>query len=285
MSAVIGENRYGKARVRVVKVITEGEKQTIINYTAKIQFAGDFDSSYVTGDNSLVVPTDTIKNTVFAKAKESFNSPEEFALILGKHFLARYKHVKQAFIDLEVTPWKRMIIDGKEHPFSFERGTEKRTVKLIISRENTILIGGITDLVVLKTRDSGFAGFHLCEYTTLIPVTERILATNVTTTWKYNSTTNVNYNEVYQKVRDTVTHIFATEYSVSVQATMWSIGTLAIKSIPSIDEIYLSLPNLHHWIVDTSRFANLSNNNDIFIASDEPHGIIEATIKRAAAKL
>lgn len=86
-------------------------------------------------------------------------------------------------------------------------------------------------------------------------------------------------------MRDAVTHVFATEYSVSVQATMWSIGTLAIKTIPTIDEIYLSLPNLHHWVVDTSRFANLQNNNDIFVASDEPHGIIEATIKRAASKL
>ena len=111
MSAVIGENRYGKAKIRVVKVITEGEKQTILNYTAKIQLLGDFDSSYVSGDNSLVVPTDTVKNTVYAKAKESFNSPEEFSLILGRHFLARYKHVKQVFVDLEVTPWKRMIIN------------------------------------------------------------------------------------------------------------------------------------------------------------------------------
>jgi len=276
----VGANRYGKARVRLVKVIKNGSRHSIVNYTVQVLLEGDFATSFSKGDNSLVVPTDTTKNIIFSLAKRDFSTPEEYALILGDHFLQSYSQVEKVLVDVVETPWQRMNVHGKEHDYSFEKvGAEKRCVRLEKTRSNTQLFGGIQDHVVLKTTGSGFEGFHRCQYTVLPETTERILATNVSGWWQFTKTEGVDFTRVYHSIREIVNEKFATLYSPSVQATLWYIAEDALGRFDSIDNISFSLPNLHHWEVDTSRFG-LSNDHDIFIAVDEPHGVIEATISR-----
>lgn len=147
------------------------------------------------------------------------------------------------------------------------------------TRTSTCLKGGIANYVILKTTDSGFENFHQCRYTVLPEVQDRILATNVTSNWEYNTHSGVDFNATYKNIKDIISETFATEYSKSVQATLWSIASRVISKYDFIEKIRFSLPNLHHWEIDTSKFG-LQNDHDIFVAVDEPHGVIEAEVER-----
>jgi len=292
MSAELVSQEYGKARVRLVKLIKKPGWQDIINYTVQCLLEsekGAFNCNYTKADNSTCVPTDTTKNTVYVLAKRhNFSSPEEFAAILCQHFLAQYNHVDIVKVEIAETLWKRMTIDGKEHSHAFSKaGTAARTVRAEIRRSTGVLqiSGGVKDLVVLKTTGSGFVNFHKCKYTVLPESDDRILATSVQAEWKYvkyNPATN--YKNIYDTVIQTIEKIFATTYSASVQATIWDIANFLIEKIPEIEEISFALPNLHHWTVDVARFGE-KNEDDIFVAVDEPHGLIKATIRRSRARL
>ena len=283
--AVVGANRYGKECVRVMKIIKGNPTHNIVNYTVTVLLEGDFETSFSHADNSKVVPTDTTKNTIYCIAKKDFSSPEEYALLVGDHFLSMYSHVSRVTVDVTETLWNRMKINGKDHEFSFQKvGGEQRKVHLLKTRSTTELFGGIENYVILKTTGSGFTNFHRCQYTVLPDMKDRILATSVSSSWRFNTVNGVNFNQIYNGIKEIINHEFATKYSESVQATIWDISAKVIEKYGHIETIRFSLPNLHHWEIDTSRFG-LSNNHDIFIAVDDPHGLIEAEIHRSNSKL
>merc|ERR1712115_2845 len=131
----------------------------------------------------------------YCLAKKNFSSPEEYAFLLGTHFLDMYPQVKKISVEVCETLWDRMMISGKPHDISFSKnGGEERRVYLEKTRTSTCLKGGIANYVILKTADSGFENFHRCRYTVLPEVHERILATNVTSSWEYNTHAGVDFN-------------------------------------------------------------------------------------------
>ena len=90
-------HHYGKARVRVLKILRAEDRQSIKEIDVAAMLEGDFESSYTAGDNTKVVPTDTIKNTINVLAKEQLSDEiEPFAVALGQHFLRRYQQVRRA---------------------------------------------------------------------------------------------------------------------------------------------------------------------------------------------
>src|SRR5438270_1259098 len=118
-------HRYGKARVRVLKIMRAEDRQSIKEIDVAAILDGDFESSYTKGDNTKVVATDTIKNTINVLAKEHLGEEvEPFAIALGKHFLERYKQISSANIDISERDWRRMEIDGNPHPHSFAAGSD-----------------------------------------------------------------------------------------------------------------------------------------------------------------
>ena len=73
---------------------------------------------------------------------------------------------------------------------------------------------------------------------------------------------------------------FAAHTSESVQHTLYAMGEAALAACEGIGEIHLSLPNRHHLLVDLKPFG-LDNPNEIFVATDQPFGLIEATVTRS----
>ena len=67
----VAENKYGKSRVRLVQVKRKAGWHELREWTVEILFQGDFDSCFVEGDNSKILPTDTMKNTVYSLARDS----------------------------------------------------------------------------------------------------------------------------------------------------------------------------------------------------------------------
>ena len=279
MAIRLGENNYGKQRVRILQVARQADRHDIKELTVGVRLEGDFESAHTKGDNRKVLPTDTMKNTVYALAKQhAIESPEDFCLRLANHFLSRNSQVSRVGIEASGTLWSRLTIGGKPHPHTFTgSGNEKRTAHVTSTRTEKSLQACIAGLVVLKTTDSAFENFLNDEYTTLKEDRNRILATTIHATWHYRTIT-VDFDRNWQGVRQTLLDTFAAHDSESLQHTLYAMGEAVLKKFADVREIHLSLPNKHYNLVELSPF-HLENPKEIFLPTDEPHGLIEATLR------
>jgi urate oxidase len=277
MAIRLGENNYGKQRVRILQVARHANRHDIKELTLGIRLEGDFESAHSKGDNRKVLPTDTMKNTVYALAKQhAIESPEEYCLRLANHFLSRNPQVSRARVEAAQTLWSRLSVEGRPHPHTFtSSGNEKRTATLAATREEKTLHAGLKGLVALKTTDSAFENFLKDEYTTLKEDRNRILATAIHAVWLYRENT-MDFDSTWHGVRQTLLESFAGHDSESLQHTLYAMAEAVLKKFAGIREIHLSLPNKHYNLIDLSPF-NLENPKQIFLPIDEPHGLIEAT--------
>jgi len=241
---------------------------------------GDFEASYTRADNRLVVPTDTMKNTVYVLAQTRLGTENElFGVALAEHFLQSYPQVSRVEIGLAERGWDRLSFRGRPHPHAFIQNTPARlTAKVVGSRSETSIESGIEDLLLLKTTGSGFSGFHRDRYTTLAETEDRILATKLKATWLHEKRPS-SYARTNEKLLRAMLAVFANSFSPSVQVTLYQMGEAALKAAPGISGITLTLPNKHCLLVNLAPFA-LENRNEIFVPTDEPHGQIEGTVSR-----
>jgi urate oxidase len=274
------QHNYGKARVRVMKVTRDGEHHAIKELTVSVKLQGDFDASFTQADNSRVVATDSMKNTVnvFAKEKPG-EATEGFGVCLAKHFLETYPQVARVEIGLVEQPWSRLVIKGKQHPHSFmEQGTAKPIAKIVSTRNATVVESGIEDLFILKTTASGFENFVRDRFTTLPETADRIFATKLKAVWTYDQTP-VGYSQTNAAILETMLAVFAENYSPSVQVTLFQMGEAALQVAPEISKIHIAMPNKHCLPINLAPFG-LENKNEVFVPTDEPHGQIEGTVAR-----
>jgi urate oxidase len=264
-----------------MKVARNGDKHELQNLTVNIALEGDFDAIHVEGNNSLCLPTDTMKNTVYVLAGQTreIEEIEVFGQRLAAHFLAHNEQISSVRIDIFEHFWKRMKFDGTLHPHSFVKGSgEKRTSRITAARDNTAIESGVEDLIVLKTTNSGFAGFLKDAYTTLPETTDRIFSTAIKAVWKYKTVEDATA-DAWKNIRQTILKVFSDHDSLSVQHTLYAIGEEILNKFTEVEEIYFSLPNIHCLPVDIARFG-LKNDNRIFVPTDEPHGLIEARLSQ-----
>ena len=142
---------------------------------------------------------------------------------------------------------------------------------------------GLEDLTVMKTTKSGFSGFARDRYTTLPEVDDRLMATKISATWGYRAgladAGAVDFDAAWHAAREALLRSLAKHFSPSVQASIWIMATAMMDAEGSIDWVRMVLPNLHHWTVDLSPFG-LDNPGEVFVATTEPHGQIDATVRR-----
>ena len=279
---ILGANQYGKAEVRVVKITRNGDRHEIEDLNVTSQLRGDFTAAHLEGDNSHVVATDTQKNTIYSMARNGVGSPEAFLLRLADHFTGSFDWVTGGRWAAESYAWDRIQAHGTGHDHSFVRnGQEVRTAVVVKDGDTTHLLGGLKDLTVLKSTESGFVGYPRDKYTTLPETTDRILATDVAARWRYNpaSVPTLDFNKVYDDVKGLLLEGFTEGYSHALQQTLFNMGTKVLEAHGEIDEIKFSMPNKHHFVVDLSPFGQ-DNPNEVFFAADRPYGLIEATVAR-----
>ena len=282
MGVTLAHSQYGKAETRVVRVYRDADPHELVDYNVSVALSGDFSAVHLTGDNANCLTTDATKNTVNAFASqhgEAARQPESFGLILARHFVADVPAVRRARVRLEMYPWVRLDSSGAPHPHAFRRdGRYVRTATVTCEAGREWVVSGIQDLVVLKTTDSQFHGFYTDRYTTLAPTTDRVLATSVTAQWWHGSRP-ADWDRSFDTVVAALTGAFAAHHSLSLQQTLYEMGTRMIAAEPGIAEVRMSLPNKHHFAVDLSPFG-LDNRNEVLHADDRPYGLIEAAVRR-----
>jgi urate oxidase len=269
-------NRYGKSRVRLVKVRRplNSPRHELIDLTIDVQLEGAFDAVYVEGDNRPCVATDTMKNTVYALARQDpVAEVEAFASRVADHFIAK-PAVERARISAVEHRWERLA--ASPHAF-VQPGGEQWTAVVTRDAHGSTIVSGLTNLVVLKTTDSAFAGFPRDAFTTLPETEDRIMATSVTASWTYRAGTTA--FAVRERIRAALVEAFAVHVSRSVQHTLYAMAEAALAACTEVTDITLTMPNRHHLLVDLKPFG-LDNPNEVFVATDQPFGLIEATVRR-----
>ncbi|WVR00152.1 urate oxidase [Kwoniella sp. CBS 9459] len=300
--------RYGKQLVKVARVVREGDKHYIVEYVIRALLEGDIETSYTKADNSVVVATDSIKNTcnIFAKTSPYVLNAPIFALHLGLHFVTKYEHITKAFIDIESLKWSRIEVDGKPHKWSFVRdGEEKSTVEAVVDASagkdsiSASLVVGLKDLLVLKTSGSAFTNFVRDEFTTLAEVSDRIFSTSVSIQNTISLPPNtpltidnlasiekeLDFPKVLPQIKKDVLETFATDESASVQATMYLTMQNILTSCPAVKESSMQLPNKHYIPINLSAFKldnglGYEGGAEVFHPSADPSGYITATVTR-----
>jgi urate oxidase len=273
-------NSYGKSAVRLAKVTRADGRHSISDLTVSVAFEGDYERVYTSGDNSLVLPTDTMKNTVYAMASQHPVDPiEKFAMTLGAHFLAKNGPASLVQVDIEEHGWKRIKSGDGHHAHAFMGGSdEQRVTRAVMERERTRLDSGLDNLVLLKTTGSGFEGYFRDEYTTLLETSDRVLATAVSARWDFTPG-ELDFNAIWWDARQAMIEAFADVHSLSVQHTLYEMGERVLDACPQVKEIRLTLPNKHHLLVNLKPFG-LDNQSDIFVPTPEPYGLIKGTVTR-----
>jgi urate oxidase len=275
----LGANRYGKAAIRLVRVVRGPGPHRIRDLTVAVALEGDFAAAHTDGDNTLVVATDTMKNTVYAFAREHLDgSIETYGRALADHFLG-FGQVERATVSIREHAWAPVATPAGPARDAFVRGgTGTRLATVAADLGGTTVEAGVEDLVVMKTARSAFSGFPRDRYTTLPDVDDRIMATKITAVWRYGSPDPAG-DELHAAVQATLLEVFADHDSPSVQTSVWLMARAIIQRHEEVAEVRMALPNLHHWLVDLTPFG-LTNDNEIFVATTEPHGLIEATVRR-----
>ncbi|GJD10644.1 Uricase-2 isozyme 2 [Galdieria sulphuraria] len=269
---------HGKTRVRVAKVSRPSATYTKLfqEFMIEVSLEGGTEDSFLRGDNTQVVATDTCKNIVYWVAKQhSCETAENLALEIGCFFLKQYTFLQSVNVRIERVPWTRAIVEGKSHSHGFQRG-------------------GIDKWKLLKTTRSGWEGFIRDQFTTLPETNERMLATECRISWTYANVfrkdlERLNFSAILSQVKETVKETFFGDslrgiYSPGVQKTLFEIAKHVLYKIPEIDQVSLSMPNIHYLPANLEVFSNhgIAFENDIYIPTDEPHGIIHATVTRIA---
>jgi urate oxidase len=297
MAIVLGDNRYGKAETRVVRVVRDTDRHAIRDRNVSTALRGDFTDAHETGDQAHVLPTDTQKNTVFAYAQaHGGEAPERYAVAVADRLLEASPYAASAQVRVEEYAWDRIAVGperlGHDHSF-VRRGTEVRTCAVTVEgrgderREH--VLSGLTELTVLKSTGSEFRGFLKDEFTTLAETDDRVLATSLTAWWRWGPTVSTgsadgfDWDAAYENVKEVLLETFATTYSRALQETLQLMGTAALEAQPGLAEIRFSAPNKHHFVVDLSPFG-IANPGEVFHADDRPYGLIEAQLRRDDAQ-
>lgn len=284
----LGENNYGKAEVNLMKVRRDTERHEIKEVQVRVGMYGDFGAAHAEGDNTDLVATDTVRNTIYGLAKEGFESSiEEFGKELVTHFSQVGPKVTGGFAEFTQHLWDRIQVGGPDgsirgHDHSFVRLMPKRTARVesVDGGQTFKVESGLKDLYVLKTTQSGWANYLLDErFTTLPETTDRIMATFVTAKWEY-ADDRCDHDAVWKRVYGQLQTTLTDHYSPSLQNTLYLMGEAVLNACPEISRIWFQMPNKHHLKYNLERFG-LENNGEIFHVDPEPYGLMEAWVERA----
>ncbi|BCL26705.1 factor-independent urate hydroxylase [Streptomyces aurantiacus] len=284
MPTFLGQNQYGKAENRVVKITRDGATHHVKDLNVSVSLSGDMDEVHYSGSNANVLPTDTTKNTVYAFAKEhGIESAEQFGIHLARHFVTSQEPIHRARIRIEEYAWERIETPGEgEHSF-VRQGQETRVTQITYDGSSWEAVSGLKDLVVMNSTNSEFRGYVKDKYTTLPEAYDRVLATEVSARWRFgwcdDAQAAPDWEESYARVKQHLLTAFAETYSLSLQQTLYAMGARIIERRDEIDEVRFSLPNKHHFLADLKPFG-LKNDNEVYFAADRPYGLIEATVLR-----
>ncbi|GKY96332.1 hypothetical protein MPSEU_000592900 [Mayamaea pseudoterrestris] len=272
-----------KSTAHVFKVVRKEEPmQSIQDYTIHMTLvSSDTKDSFLTGDNAKIVTSDAQQNLAQMVAQRySFDSPEEFGMILAQRVLMQYAWLDAIDLQVTETVWDRVWVDGQIHPHGFTKSPVKHHATVHLERgQGPMVSSSMSHMVLLKSAQSGFEGFHRDEYTLLPETSDRCMSTQLEAIWTYApmSFHQVDYCALRKNIQKLLHKGFfgppSTNgiYSPSLQATLYDAACLVLSEEPHLQALSLYASELH-----------LSSNGRPGLEPQANNGIIACTVNRGS---
>ncbi|MEO8076019.1 MAG: factor-independent urate hydroxylase [Acidobacteriota bacterium] len=275
----IGSSSHGESRLRMLRITRRGDRHDPKELTVSFRFEGDFASAFREGRADGLLPGETLKTLVHRTAREHGSGEiEEFGLALCERALAGQPGVTRARVEITEQPWTRLDAGGKTQGQAFMAGTpELKTAAVTSNGKQVAVVSGIDGLSLMKS--AGFAPPR--EQATDDGTTDglqRLLVGGLSARWTYTSS-DVTFRPYRQGVRAAIIETFAWHASRSVQHTLYGIADVVLATYQEIAEITLALHERPYRPADLFQ-AGVENPDDLFVALEEPLGIVEVTVER-----
>lgn len=245
-----------------------------------LRFEGDFAAAFTEGRSAGVVPGEALKNLVHTTARQhAIGEIESFGLELCGRVLETHPQVTKVRAEISEQPWQRMEAGGKAVGQAFViGGPEQRSTAVTSNGTQVAVVSGIDNLTVMRT--AGFAppGSRPDSRDGADDGLAPLVVGSLAVRWTY-STPDVTFGAYRQGVRGAVTETMALHASRSVQYTLYAIGDVLLASYPEISVVSLAMHERPYRPVDLFH-ANVENPDELFVAVEEPVGVVEVTLER-----
>jgi urate oxidase len=281
----IGASSHGESQLRMLRVVRRGDRHDARDLTVACRFEGDFSDAFVEGRSSGLLPGEALKSLVHTTAQQHAGSGiERFGLALCDRLLTGHSRVTRARVEISEQPWTRLEVGGKAQGQAFLAGTpERRTAAITSNGSQVAVVSGIEHLTIMRT--SGFAptrrGAPDGDPTGVDDGLQRLLVATLSAQWTYSSP-DVTFDPYRQGIRAAIVETFGCHASRSVQHTLYGIADVVLSSYQEITDVTLSLHERPYRPADLFR-AGAENPDDLFVAIEEPVGIVKLTVERSTS--
>lgn len=258
---------YGKGDVRTYRSYAKpltvasipesqyvGEGNVIFAHNIKFSVSGDaLLPSFIDGDNSLVVATDSMKNFILRHTAEYQGSTTEGLLyFIGERFFEKYDHISAIEIESDRIPFLALLVPGQE---GFQESDlvyrcshndrSSASLKIIRDRNGPRVNGHrsvLSDLQLIKISGSSFYGFIRDEYTSLPESHDRPLFIYLDICWTYTDHNDGIDGDAgryvpAEQIRDIAHCVFHQYTTPSIQYLIYQIGLRILERFPQLVEI------------------------------------------------
>jgi urate oxidase len=276
----LGASSHAESRLRMLRIVRRGDRHDPKDLTVSCRFEGDFTEAFTEGYADGLVPGEALKNLVHAAARqEGAGEIESLGLALCDRMLTGFPRVSRVRVEIAEQPWGRLEVGGKAQGQAFAAGSPERRLSTVTSNGKQIaIVSGIEELRVMRTCGFGPPRPHLDDGDGLQDGLQRLLVATLGARWTYSSP-DVTFGPYRQGVRAAIVETFAAHASRSVQHTLYSMADVVLGSYQEISEITLSIHERPYRPADLFG-VNMENPDDLFVAIEEPVGVVEVTVER-----
>ena len=276
----LSSHSYGASQIRLLRVTRRGDRHDLRDLAISVTVEGDVADAFTKGDNELLLPADTLRNTVNALARdESLAEIEQLGLALAAHFMDHQPQFTRVRVELSEYPWTRLPIGGRAHGQAFSAtGTERRTATVTSNGSIVAVKAGLRDFEIMKTKGAAFEGYLADQFTTLPPESERILAVSADATWSYVHD-EIAFGPYYQGIRNLLIEAFVQQPSRSAEHTAHSMASIVLSSYADVGDVTVRLRHRSLPLVELAPFG-LDNPHVLFRPEDTPELTAEVTLSR-----
>lgn len=275
---------HGESRVRMLRLVRRGDRHDPHDLSVSLRFEGDFAAAFTDGRTAGIVPGEAIKSLIHACARQHrIDQIETFGLDLCQRLLDAHRQITRVRAEITEQPWSRIEVGGKAQGQAFLLGgPEQRGAAITSNGTQIAVVSSIENLTLM--RSAGFVPQPV-KPSTDAPVDEGLAPLVVGTLsvrWTYSSP-DVTFAAYRQSLRSAVLETMAVHASRSIQYTLYAIGDVLLASYPEISVVTLAMHERPYRAADLFH-AHVENPNELFVAIEEPIGIVEVTLERDAER-